>query len=189
MDNVTHILSAIERGDEQAAEQLLPLVYDELRKLAAQRLAQEKPGQTLQATALVHEAYLRLVGSQDPGWNGRGHFFAAAAEAMRRILVERARRRKRLRRGAGCRLDLDDVDLVDEAPAEELLALDEALERLARKDAIAAQLVKLRFFAGLTMPEAAEALGLPLRTAERNWAYARTWLHREISRRDRGTAT
>jgi RNA polymerase sigma factor (TIGR02999 family) len=189
MDEVTRILSAIERGDEQAAEQLLPLVYDELRKLAAQKMAQEKPGQTLQATALVHEAYLRLVGSQDPGWNGRGHFFAAAAEAMRRILVEKARRRKRLCRGAGCRLDLDDVDLVDEAPAEELLALDEALERLARKDAIAAQLVKLRFFAGLTMPEAAEALGLPLRTAERNWAYARTWLHREISRRDRGTAT
>jgi len=189
MDEVTRILSAIEQGDPQAAGQLLPVVYDELRKLAAQKLAQEKPGQTLQATALVHEAYLRLVGSQDPGWNGRGHFFAAAAEAMRRILVERARRRKRLRRGAGCRLDLDDVDLIDEAPAEELLALDEALERLARKDAIAAQLVKLRFFAGLTMPEAAEALGLPLRTAERNWAYARTWLHREISRRDRGTAT
>jgi RNA polymerase sigma factor (TIGR02999 family) len=189
MNDVTRILSAIEHGDPTAAEQLLPLVYDELRRLAARRLAQEKPGQTLQATALVHEAYLRLVGSQDPGWNGGGHFFAAAAEAMRRILVERARRRKRLRRGAGCRLDRDDVDLVDEAPAEDLLALDEALERLARKDAVAAKLVKLRFFAGLTMPETAEALGLPLRTTERNWAYARTWLHREISRGDRGTAT
>ncbi len=188
MNHVTRILSAVEHGDARASEQLLPLVYDELRRLAAQRLAQDKPGQTLQATALVHEAYLRLVGSQDPGWNGRGHFFAAAAEAMRRILVERARRKKRLRRGGeGCRLSLDDVELIDEAPPEDLLAVDEALERLARKDAVAAQLVKLRFFAGLTMPEAAEALGLPLRTAERNWAYARTWLHREISRGDRGT--
>jgi RNA polymerase sigma factor (TIGR02999 family) len=190
MNDVSRILSAVDHGDAGAAEQLLPLVYDELRRLAAQRLAQEKPGQTLQATALVHEAYLRLVGPQDPGWNGRGHFFAAAAEAMRRILVERARRKKRRRHGGeGYHLGLDDVELVDEAPAEDLLALDEALERLARKDAVAARLVNLRFFAGLTMPEAAEALGLPLRTAERNWAYARTWLHREISRTDRGTPT
>jgi RNA polymerase sigma factor (TIGR02999 family) len=190
MADVTRILSAIEQGEPRAAEQLLPLVYDELRRLAARRLAREAPGQTLQATALVHEAYLRLVGSQDPGWNGRGHFFAAAAEAMRRILVERARRKKRFRHGGeGCRLGLDDVDLAAEAPPEDLLAVDEALERLARKDAVAAQLVKLRFFAGLTMAEAAEALGLPTRTAERNWAYARTWLHREISRGDGQTPT
>jgi RNA polymerase sigma factor (TIGR02999 family) len=190
MNDVTRILSAVDHGDPTAAEQLLPLVYDELRKLAAQRLAQEKPGQTLQATALVHEAYLRLVGSQDPGWNGRGHFFAAAAEAMRRILVERARRRKRLRHADdGCRLGLEDIELVDEVLPEDLLAVDEALERLARKDAVAAQLVKLRFFAGLTVAEAAQGLGLTLRTAERNWAYARTWLHREISRGDSETAT
>jgi RNA polymerase sigma factor (TIGR02999 family) len=189
MNDVTRILSAVDHDDARAAEQLLPLVYDELRKLAAQRLAQEKPGHTLQPTALVHEAYLRLVGRQDPGRNGKGHFFAAAAEAMRRILVERARRRKRTRHGGGCRLGLDDVELVDEAPPEDLLAVDEALERLARKDAVAAQIVKLRFFAGLTMAEAAEALGLPLRTAERNWAYGRTWLRREVSRGDRETGT
>ena len=186
--DVTCILSAIEQGDPRAAERLLPLVYDELRRLAARRLAREAPGQTLQATALVHEAYLRLVGSRDPGWNGRGHFFAAAAEAMRRILVERARRKKRLRHGGeGRRLDLGDVEPSDPAPPEDVLAVDEALERLARNDAVGAQLVKLRFFAGLTMSEAAEALGLPLRTAERNWAYARTWLHREVSRGDRET--
>jgi RNA polymerase sigma factor (TIGR02999 family) len=187
MNDVTHILSAIEHGDPQAAERLLPLVYDELRKLAAQKLAQEKPGQTLQATALVHEAYLRLVGEQDPGWSGRGHFFAAAAEAMRRILVENARRKKRLRHGGGGpRLDLEGVDVAGAAPAEaeDLLALDEALEILAQKDAGAAQLVQLRYFAGLTMAEAAAALGISLRTAERNWTYARTWLHRAISRDD-----
>jgi RNA polymerase sigma factor (TIGR02999 family) len=181
-DKVTSIFCAIEQGDPRAAEQLLPLVYDELRKLAAQKLAQENPGQTLQATALVHEAYLRLVGTQDPGWNGRGHFFAAAAEAMRRILVENARRKKRLRHGGGgLKLDLEGVDLAGSAPAEDLLALDEALEVLARKDPTAAQLVKLRYFAGLTMAEAATALGISLRTAERNWTYARTWLHRAIS--------
>jgi RNA polymerase sigma factor (TIGR02999 family) len=182
MNDVTRVLSAIEQGDPQAAEQLLPLVYDELRKLAAQKLAQENPGQTLQATALVHEAYLRLVGAQDPGWNGRGHFFAAAAEAIPRILVENARRKKRLRHGGGVlRLDLDGIDLADAAPDEDLLALDEALERLAQKDPGAAQLVKLCYFAGLTMEEAAIALGISLRTAERNWTYARTWLHRSIS--------
>jgi RNA polymerase sigma factor (TIGR02999 family) len=182
MKDNTSILSAIDQGDAQGAEQLLPLVYDELRKLAARRLAQEKPGQTLQATALVHEAYLRLVGEHDPGWSSRGHFFAAAAEAMRRILVEHARRKKRLRHGGAIRrLDLDEVDLAGAAPSEDLLALDEALEQLAKKDAIAAQLVKLRYFAGLTMEEAAAALGVPLRTAERNWTYARTWLHRAIS--------
>ncbi len=185
MTDVTGVLLAIEQGDPRAAEQLLPLVYDELRKLAARRLARENPGQTLQATALVHEAYVRLVGTSDPGWNSRGHFFAAAAEAMRRILVEAARRKDRHRKsGARRRLDLADIEVIDEAPPEDLLALDEALERFAQKDAVAAQLVKLRFFAGLTMPEAAAALGLPLRTAERNWAYARSWLHREVSREE-----
>lgn len=188
MADVTRILSELEQGDPRAAEQLLPLVYDELRRLAADKLAREAPGQTFQATALVHEAYLRLVRPQDPGWNGRGHFFAAASEAMRRILVEGARRKKRLRHGGGeRRLGLADIDLVVEAPPEDLLAVDEALGRLEQKDPLAARLVKLRFFAGLTMPEAAEALGMPLRTAERNWAYARTWLHREVARRDGAT--
>src|SRR6516162_1091802 len=161
MSEVTRILAAIEQGDPRAAGQLLPLVYDELRKLAAQKLAQEKPGQTLQATALVHEAYLRLVGAQDPGWSCRGHFFAAAAAAMRRILVENARRKKRLRHGGGAgRLDLEDFDLVGEAPSEDLLSLDDALDRLARTDPAAAKLVTLRYFAGLTMKEAADALGV-----------------------------
>jgi RNA polymerase sigma factor (TIGR02999 family) len=184
MNAVTSILTAIEQGDPRAAEQLLPLVYNELRKLAAQKLAQEKPGQTLQATALVHEAYLRLVGGEgDPvRWKSRGHFFGAAAEAMRRILVENARRKKRLRHGGGSyKLELEGVELAGAAPAEDLLALDEALEVLARKDLGAARLVKLRYFAGLTMAQAAEALGISLRTAERNWTYARTWLHRAIS--------
>jgi RNA polymerase sigma factor (TIGR02999 family) len=188
MSDVTGILSAIEQGDPKAAKQLLPLVYAELRRLARQKLAHEKPGQTLQATALVHEAYLRLVGTRDPGWNSRGHFFIAAAEAMRRILVESARKKQSQRkRGQGRRLDLDDIELVDEAPSEDLVALNAALERLNLTNNTAAQLVKLRFFAGLTMPEAAAALGLPLRTAERNWAYARAWLHREVSRGDEAT--
>src|SRR4051812_41392059 len=185
MDDVTRILSAIDQGDPQAAERLLPLVYDELRKLAARRLAREKTGQSLQATALVHEAYLRLVGGEDPGWSGRSHFFAAAAEAMRRILVERARRRSRLRHGGGGRrLSLDGVDVAGDAPAEDLLALDEALGRFATEDPVAARLVELRYFVGLTVPEAAEVLGMPLRTAERTWTYARTWLHREVARGD-----
>jgi RNA polymerase sigma factor (TIGR02999 family) len=185
MNDLTRMLSAIEQGDPCAAEQLLPLVYQELRRLAVHKLAREAPGQTLQPTALVHEAYLRLVGARDPGWSSRGHFFAAAAEAMRRILVENARRKKRLRHGgAGRRLDLEDIDLPGAAPSEDILALDEALEQLERKAPVPARLVKLRYFAGLTMEEAAAALGMPLRTAERNWTYARTWLHRAISRGD-----
>jgi RNA polymerase sigma factor (TIGR02999 family) len=184
MSDVTRILSAIEQGDPSAAEQLLPLVYDELRKLAAAKLAQEKPGQTLQATALVHEAYLRLVGGAHPqDWDGRGHFFAAAAESMRRILVEAARRKGRVRHGGGrCRVDLDEAVLAPAADSShELLDLDAALTRLEAVDKAAAQLVKLRYFAGLSMAESATALGLPLRTVERNWTYARTWLHRELS--------
>ena len=183
MNEVSRILSDIELGDPRAAEQLLPLVYAELRRLAAQKLAREAPGQTLQATALVHEAYLRLVGSEDPGWNGRGHFFAAAAEAMRRILVEKARRDRRVRHGGGAhRVELSDVDVIAGVQSEDLVALDEALDRLDEIDPVAAQLVKLRYFAGLTMVQAAESLGIPLRTAERNWTYARTWLRRQVTR-------
>jgi RNA polymerase sigma factor (TIGR02999 family) len=184
MSDVTRILSAIEQGDPQAAEQLLPLVYHELRKLAAQKLAQEKPGQTLQATALVHEAYLRLVDvDRVQPWDSRGHFFAAAAEAMRRILVENARRKKRLKHGGGGRrLDLDAVAAVEAEPPEELFDLDMALHRFEQADGAAAQLVKLRYFTGLTLAEAAQVLGLSQRTAERAWTYARTWLHRELSR-------
>ena len=183
MNEVTRILSAIEQGDPSAAEQLLPLVYDELRRLAAQKLAQEKPGQTLQPTSLVHEAYLRLVDANElQRWNSRGHFFAAAAEAMRRILVENVRRKKRLKHGGAYRkVDLDEVCLVTEEPTSDLDALDEALDRFEALDPLAARLVKLRFFAGLGMHQAAEALGIPLRTAERNWTYARTWLHRALA--------
>jgi RNA polymerase sigma factor (TIGR02999 family) len=182
MTDVTGILSAIEQGDASAAEQLLPLVYDELRQLAAQRLAQEKPGQTLQATALVHEAYLRLVDvEQAQHWNSRGHFFAAAAEAMRRILVENARRKGRSKRGGGRQrvaLDADPVAL--DMPAEHLLVLDEALTRLAQRDAPAAELVKLHCFAGLSIEQAAAVLGLSSRTAYRDWNFAQAWLYREI---------
>ena len=182
MTDVTRILLQIESGDPSAAEQLLPLVYDELRKLAAAKMAQEKPGQTLQATALVHEAYLRLVGSANQaGWEGRGHFFAAAAEAMRRILVENARRKKRLKRGGECsRQDLELSQVSAPEPREDLLALDEALTRLAVTDRTAAELVQLRYFAGLSLPEAAQTLGISPRTADRLWAYARAWLHREL---------
>lgn len=183
MSDVTHILQAIERGEPRAAELLLPLVYDELRRLARQKLAGETPGQTLQATALVHEAYLRLVGKDNRGqdWNSRGHFFGAAAEAMRRILVENARRKKSLKRGgAFVRQDLNEAQLVANEPQEDVLALDEALNKLAEEDPPKAQLVKLRYFAGLTMQEAADALGFSLATAERYWAYARAWLHRQI---------
>jgi RNA polymerase sigma factor (TIGR02999 family) len=184
MSEVTRILSAIEQGEPHASEQLLPLVYEELRKLAAEKLAHEKPGQTLQATALVHEAYLRLVDTDRvTHWNSRGHFFAAAAEAMRRILVEQARRKRADKHGGGLRrVDLGEACQVAAEPCDDLEALDAALGRLEAADPLAGQLVKLRYFAGLTMPQAAEALGLSLRTAERNWTYARTWLHRELSR-------
>ena len=181
MSEVTRILSAIEQGDPRAAGKLLPLVYHELRRLAAQRLAQEKPGQTLQATALVHEAYMRLVGTEDPGWNSRGHFFAAAAEAMRRILVENARRKDRLKRGGGrARIDVENLDVAAPEEPEELLALDEALNRLALADPQAAELVKLRYFAALSLKQAAEALGVAPRTADFLWAYAKAFLLKEM---------
>jgi RNA polymerase sigma factor (TIGR02999 family) len=178
MSDVTHILSAIEQGDPSAAEQLLPLVYEELRRLAGQRLAQEKAGQTLQPTALVHEAYLRLVGSDPaPRWDSRGHFFAAAAEAMRRILINRARDKGRHKRGGGWqRLDLHQVEVADSASEEEVVALDEALQCLESQNKPCADLVKLRFFTGLTMEEAAAALGIAVRTAQRYWVFARAWL-------------
>ena len=177
MNDVTRILAAVEYGDPTAAEQLLPLVYDELRRLAARRLAREKPGQTLSATALVHEAYLRLVGSQDPGWNGRGHFFAAAAEAMRRILVEQARRKHADKRGGRHRqVPLDDVDAAYAPPDAALLDIDEALTRLAAEDPQAAQLVQLRYFAGLSIEDAAEVVGLSRSSAYEHWAYARVRL-------------
>jgi RNA polymerase sigma factor (TIGR02999 family) len=183
MPDITRILSAIEASDPSAAEQLLPLVYDELRKLAAQRLADEKPGQTLQATALVHEAYLRLVGAADVArWDGRGHFFAAAAEAMRRILIDNARAKAAEKRGGRRqRLDLDHVNPAAPESAEELVTLDAALEKLATSDGVKAELVKLRFFAGLTMPQIASVLGISLTTAERYWVFARTWLYAELS--------
>jgi RNA polymerase sigma factor (TIGR02999 family) len=182
MNEVTQVLSAIDSGDPQAAEQLLPLVYDELRKLAAQRLAQEKPGQTLQATALVHEAYLRLVDAAGGRpWEGRGHFFAAAAEAMRRILIDSARRKRRPKHGGDRhRVGLDDAGDAIASPVEDLLALDEALEKLAAEDNVSADLVKLRYFAGLSIDEAAEAVGVSPRTADRRWAYARAWLRQEM---------
>jgi RNA polymerase sigma factor (TIGR02999 family) len=188
MSEVTRILSAIELGDPSAADQLLPLVYDELRRLAAQKLAREKPGQTLEATALVHEAYLRLAasgGPESPGaqhWNSRGHFFAAAAEAMRRILVEQARRKDRLKHGGAYqRVDLDSGCRISDAPSLDLSALDEALSRLAETDPAKAKLVELRFFAGLTMPEAAQVMGISLATAERYWTFAKSWLYAELA--------
>lgn len=184
MTDVTRILSAIEQGDPSAAEKLLPLVYDELRKLAAVKMGQESPDHTLQATALVHEAYLRLVDvDQAQHWNSRGHFFSAAAEAMRRILVENARRKASLRRGpTGNRISLDHVQIALNDPSDDLLALDEALDRLQQLDATKAELVKLRYFAGFTIPQAAEALGISVTTANRYWAYARAWLHEELAK-------
>ena len=183
MDEVTRILSAIERGDGQAAEQLLPLVYDELRKLAAQKMAHEKPGQTLQATALVHEAYLRLVDTEEARrWNSRGHFFAAAAEAMRRILIDSARRKRAEKRGRGDRRgDLEQAEAVASAPPDDLLALDEALDRLARHDPLSGQLIKLHYFAGLSVEQAAEVLGLSRATAYRQMTFARAWLRCQMS--------
>jgi RNA polymerase sigma factor (TIGR02999 family) len=189
MTDVTRILSAIEQGDPQAAAQLLPLVYDELRKLAAQRLAQEKPGQTLEATALVHEAYLRLVGERAQQWNSRGHFFGAAAEAMRRILVDNARRKQSQKRGGAgapaqrARLDLDQLAATSER-LDEVLDIDAALARLADADPQAAELVKLRYFAGLSIPQAAAALGVSPRSADFLWAYARAWLLRFLGGAD-----
>jgi RNA polymerase sigma factor (TIGR02999 family) len=179
MNDVTQLLNAINHGDPRAPGQLLPLIYDELRRLAAHKLAQEKPGQTLQPTALVHEAYLRLVGKSDqPHWDGCGHFFAAAAEAMRRILVENARRKQRLKRGGNRqRLDLEQIEVVTDAPSDDLLALDEALNQFAAEDDQKAELVKLRYFAGLSVEEAASCLGISRATADRYWAYARAWLY------------
>lgn len=182
MSDVTRILSAIEDGDAGAAEQLLPLVYDELRKLAAARLSHERSDHTLQPTALVHEAYLKLVASgADLGWDSRGHFFAAAAEAMRRILINHARDKRRLKRGGGWRrVDLDMVTLDDGADLEQWVALDEALEQLANEHAACAELVKLRFYAGLSGEEAAAALGISRRTGDRHWAYAKAWLFERL---------
>ncbi len=183
MSDVTRILNAIEQGDAQAADQLLPLVYEELRRLAAAKMSHEPPGQTLQATALVHEAYIRLVGSEAQNWSGRTHFLAAAAEAMRRILIDNARRKQRLKRGGDQKkVDLDDAEFAIEAPSEDLIALDEALTKLASMDNVKADLVKLRYFAGLTLEQAAGVLELPERTAKRYWAHARAWLYREITK-------
>ncbi len=185
MSDVTRILNAIERGDANATDELLPAVYEELRLLAAQKLSHEGPGQTLQATALVHEAYLRLVGDESRSWENRGHFFAAAAEAMRRILIDNARRKRSIKRGGDShKVSLDDAALLVETsiPAEELLALDEALQRLAEKDQIKADLVRLRFFAGLTGEQAAKALGISSSTAEDYWAYTRAWLRLEMGK-------
>jgi RNA polymerase sigma factor (TIGR02999 family) len=183
MNDVTRILSAIEHGDSRATGELLPLVYDELRKLAAQRLAQERPGQTLQATALVHEAYLRLVDTEEARrWNSRGHFFAAAAEAMRRILIDNARRKRAEKRGRGDRrVDLEKAEVVASAPPDDLLALDEALDRLARQDALSGQLIKLHYFAGLSVEQAGEVLGLSRATAYRQMTFARAWLRCQMS--------
>lgn len=178
MADVTQILAAVEAGDSKAAAELLPLIYDELRKLATARLAEEKPGQTLQATALVHEAYIRLVGGAQPqNWDGRGHFFAAAAEAMRRILLNRARDKGRQKQGGRWRrVDLDRLLVADQASEEELVAIDDALQELAQRNGPCAELVKLRFFTGLTLDEAAAAMGIARRTANRYWAFARAWL-------------
>ncbi len=185
MSDVTRILTAIEQGDAKAANKLLPLVYEELRRLAAQKMSQEPPGQTLQATALVHEAYIRLVGSEVRDWNSRGHFFAAAAEAMRRILIDRARRKKSLKRGGGHqRIELDAAILIGGKvrSTDDLIALDEALRKLGDRDRAKADLVKLRYFAGLTSEQAAKVLGISRATAERHWDYARSWLRVAMSK-------
>ena len=183
MNDVTRILESIESGDTSQADQLLPLVYDELRKLAAAKMAVENPGQTLQATALVHEAFLRLTSGEDMNWDSRGHFFAAAAEAMRRILINRARDRKRLKRGGNRkRIDIENIQVALDTPDEDLLALNDAVELLADDDPSAAQLVQLRFFSGLGQGEAASVLGMPRRSADRLWAYARAFLYRALEK-------
>jgi RNA polymerase sigma factor (TIGR02999 family) len=187
MSDVTQMLNAIEKGDAKAADELLPLVYGELRKLAAQKMANETPGQTLQPTALVHEAWLRLTGNEEVKWDGRAHFFAAAAEAMRRILIENARRKRALRHGGGQqRVDVEEVDIAAPVSEEELFAVNEALDKLAARNQTKAELVKLRYFAGLTIEEAAGILGISAPTAKRHWAYARAWLYREIGPRAGG---
>jgi RNA polymerase sigma factor (TIGR02999 family) len=181
MNEVTQLLNAIERGDPKAGDELLPLVYEELRKLAAFKMANEPPGQTLQPTALVHEAWLRLRGDEDQKWDSRAHFFGAAAEAMRRILVDNARRKKALRHGAGqARLDIQDIDVAAPGDDDQLLAVNEALEKLAAEQRPKAELVKLRYFVGMTLAEAAEVLRISEPTAKRWWAYARAWLYAEI---------
>ncbi len=181
MSDVTRILDRVHEGDASAAEELLPLVYQELRKLAAHKMAQELPGQTLQATALVHEAWLRLIGAEDVKWNGRAHFFGAAAEAMRRILIDNARRKRAQRHGGGqAKLDIDQIDVASPAEDEQLLAVNEALEKFAARDQQKAELVKLRYFVGLTIEEAAEVLGISVPTANRWWTYSRAWLYEEI---------
>jgi len=183
MTDVTEILNAIEQGDAKAADELLPLVYEELRRVATWKLSREKPGQTLQATALVHEAYIRLVGAEAQNWSSRTHFFAAAAEAMRRILVENARRKKRLRHGGNLhRAEVQDADLMIDVPCGDLLALNEALTKFAVEDPAKANLVKLRYFAGLTLEQAAEMLGISRATADRYWSYARAWLFDQINK-------
>lgn len=183
MTDVTRILNAVERGDAQAADDLLVAVYQELRRLAAMRLSQEPAGQTLQATALVHEAYIRLVDTEKQSWEGRAHFFAAAAEAMRRILIEKARHKQRMKHGGDRqRIDLDDATLAIEGPSDDVIAVDEALTKLGREEQVVADLVKMRYFAGLNLDQIAKILGISRRTADRYWAYARAWLHREITK-------
>lgn len=185
MSDVTRILQSIEKGDARAAHNLLPLVYDELRQLAAQRMAHQPAGHTLQATALVHEAYLRLVGAKNQKWQNSRHFFATAAEAMRQILVDSARKKMRLKRGAGeCRVDLEEVHLAIDTDPEQLLTINEALEQFAREDPEKAQLVELRFFAGLNLKQAADTMEISLATAKRYWAFSRAWLFRFISEID-----
>ncbi|MHC4533159.1 MAG: ECF-type sigma factor [Planctomycetota bacterium] len=185
MSNVTRILGAIEQGDAKAADELLPLVYEELRRLASRKMSLEPPGQTLQATALVHEAYIRLVGTESRNWSSRGHFFAAAAEAMRRILIDNVRRKQRQKHGGNRqRVGLEDADITIEGPSANLIALDEALTKLSKEDKTVAELVKLRYFAGLTLEQAANILDVSRRTADRYWAYARAWLYQEINKAD-----
>ena len=189
MSDVTRILNAIEQGDAKATDELLPLVYEELRLLAAQRLSHEPPGQTLQATALVHEVYLRLVGDESQNWQNRGHFFAAAAEAMRRILVENARRKGRLKRGGNCeRVGFDDVELAIGGLPEDVVALDEALTKLGEEKPLMVRAIELRYFAGLTLEQIAGILGVSERTVSSYWTYAKAWLYREITKEERGPA-